>query len=131
RRKTALTFNNLFSEYDSVRPQVANKGFESGYHLYAPRLHSDKMSRDQMVQTLRDNGVGSRAVYALPCHKQNTYLNISEWRWAQYIDYPNYSKVSLPISEEVGATHFDIPVHPMLTADEIEHICTVLRKVSP
>ena len=131
RRKTAQMYNNLFSDYDSVRPQVADNGFESGYHLYAPQLHSDKMSRDQMVQALRDNGVGSRAVYAIPCHRQNTYLDISQWRWAKYIDYPNYSKVNLPISEEVGATHFDIPVHPMLTEDEIKHICAVLRKVSP
>ncbi len=129
RRKTAQMYNTFFSEYDSIEPQVADKGFESSYHLYAPRLHSDKMSRDQMVQALRDNGVGSRAVYAIPCHRQNTYLDISEWRWAKYVKYPDYSKVSLPISEEVGAMHFDIPVHPMLTEDEIEHIFSAFRKI--
>ncbi|MCK4485014.1 MAG: DegT/DnrJ/EryC1/StrS family aminotransferase [Candidatus Thorarchaeota archaeon] len=129
RRRTAQMYNNLFSEYDSIKPQAADKGFESGYHLYAPRLCSDKMSRDQIVKALRDNGVGSRAVYALPCHKQNTYLDINEWRWAKYVKYPDYSKVSLPISEEVGAAHFDIPVHPMLTEDEIEHISSAFRKI--
>ena len=129
RRKTALMYNSFFSEYDSVKPQVADKGFESGYHLYDPRLQSDEMSRDQMVQALRDNGVGSRAVYAIPCHKQNTYLDISEWRWAKYVEYPDYSKVSLPVSEEVGAMHFDIPVHPMLTEDEIEHIFSAFHKI--
>ncbi len=129
RRRTAQMYNNLFSEYDSIKPQAADKGFESGYHLYAPRLCSDKMSRDQIVKALRDNGVGSRAVYALPCHKQNTYLDIKEWRWAKYVKYPDYSKVSLPISEEVGAAHFDIPVHPMLTEDEIEHISSAFRKI--
>ncbi len=129
RRETAQMYNSFFSEYDSVKPQVADKGFESGYHLYDPRLQSDKMSRDQMVQALRNNGVGSRAVYAIPCHKQNTYLDISEWRWAKYVEYPDYSKVSLRISEEVGAMHFDIPVHPMLTEDEIEHIFSAFRKI--
>jgi dTDP-4-amino-4,6-dideoxygalactose transaminase len=82
-----------------------------------------------MVQALRNNGVGSRADYAITCHKQNTYMDIIEGRWAKYVKYPDYSKVSLPISEEVGAMHFDIPVHPMLTEDEIEHIFSAFRKI--
>lgn len=129
RRKTALEYDKFFSEYDEIRPQVADKGFQSAYHLYAPSFYSDKMNRDEIVSALRAEGVGSRAVYALPCHKQNTYLNIQQWRWAKFVDYPDYSKISLPHAEEIGARHFDIPVHPSLTQAEKELIKDAFRKI--
>ena len=129
RRMNAREFDDFFVEYNSIRPQTEDSGFKSSYHLYAPTLYSDKMNRDEMVTALRNEGVGSRAVYALPCHKQDTYLNIQQWRWAKYVDYPDYSAVSLPISEEVGLRHFDIPVHPSLSIEEKEHIKNSFRKI--
>jgi len=129
RRKTAHEYDDFFSEYDSIRPQVEEPGFKSGYHLYAPRLYSEKLDRDGIVAALRSEGVGSRAVYALPCHKQDTYLNIQRWRWAKFVDYPDYSALNLPISEEVGLRHFDIPVHPSLTNEDKEHIKNAFHKI--
>ncbi|MHA1950774.1 MAG: DegT/DnrJ/EryC1/StrS family aminotransferase [Candidatus Thorarchaeota archaeon] len=129
RRKTAGEYNDFFAEFDSIRPQVEEPGFKSGYHLYAPRLYSKNLDRDGIVTALRNEGVGSRAVYALPCHKQDTYLNIQDWRWAEFVDYPDYSAVNLPISEEVGYRHFDIPVHPSLTDEDKEHIKNAFHKI--
>ena len=129
RRDTAKMYDEFFSDIDEVTPQVEPKGYESAYHLYAPLLSSDKMSRDEMVEALRGEGVGSRAVYALPCHKQDTYLSISDWRWARFVDYPDYSKVRLPVSEDIGNRHFDIPVHPLLTEDEKEFIREAFLKI--
>jgi perosamine synthetase len=129
RRSNAQELDTFFAEYDNIKPQAEDSGFKSSYHIYAPRLYSDKMNRDEIVTALRNEGVGSRAVYALPCHKQDTYLNIQQWRWAKYIDYPDYSAVSLPISEEVGLRHFDIPVHPSLSIEEKEQIRNAFRKI--
>jgi perosamine synthetase len=129
RRKTAQEYDDFFSEFASIKPQVEGPGFKSGYHLYAPRLYSDKLDRDGIVTALRNEGVGSRAVYALPCHKQDTYLNIQDWRWAKFIDYPDYSAVNLPVSEEVGNRHFDIPVHPSLTDGDKEQIKNAFQKI--
>jgi len=129
RRKNALEYDEFFSEFEEIRPQVEDEGFQSAYHLYAPSIFSGRMSRDEIVSALRDEGVGSRAVYALPCHKQGTYLNIQKWRWAEFVEYPDYSKVSLPHAEEIGARHFDIPVHPSLTTEEKEFIKNAFRKI--
>ncbi|MFW9794191.1 MAG: DegT/DnrJ/EryC1/StrS family aminotransferase, partial [Candidatus Thorarchaeota archaeon] len=129
RQETAHEYNQFFSEFDSIKPQIEPPGFKSAYHLYAPCLYSDKFNRDQIVAALRNEGVGSRAVYALPCHKQDTYLSIQNWRWAKFVDYPDYSAVSLPVSEEVGLRHFDIPVHPNLTEDDKEQIKNAFHKI--
>jgi dTDP-4-amino-4,6-dideoxygalactose transaminase len=86
------------------------------------------MNRDKMVEYLKQNEVGSRTVYALPCHKQDTYLNIKEWRWAKFVKYPNYAALKLPNSEEIGAQHFEIPVHPSVTDQDRVRIEQVIRK---
>ncbi|RLI54153.1 MAG: aminotransferase DegT [Candidatus Thorarchaeota archaeon] len=129
RHATGKMYDKFFADFEEIVPQKEPSGYKSGYHLYAPKLYSDRLTRDEMVETLRKEGVGSRAVYALPCHKQDTYLTIQNWRWAKYVDYPDYSKVSLPNAEEVGARHFDIPVHPSLTEEEKEHIREAFRKI--
>ncbi|MFW9909465.1 MAG: DegT/DnrJ/EryC1/StrS family aminotransferase [Candidatus Thorarchaeota archaeon] len=129
RRENAKEYDKFFSDFHEIKPQVEDPGFSSGYHLYAPRLYSDRLTRDEMVSALRNEGIGARPVYALPCHKQNTYLQIQKWRWAKFVSYPDYSKVSLPISEDIGARHFDIPVHPSLTIEEKETIQEAFKKI--
>jgi perosamine synthetase len=129
RRQNAKEYDKFFDDFDSIRPQFEDPGFESGYHLYVPRLYSDKLTRDEMVSRLRAEGVGARSVYALPCHKQDTYLDIKKWRWARFVDYPDYSQLSLPVSEDIGARHFDIPVHPSLTREEKEMIQEAFKKI--
>lgn len=129
RRSIAQEYDDFFVEFESIKPQVEVEGLKSSYHLYVPRLYSDKMNRDEIVTALRNEGVGSRAVYALPCHKQDTYLNIQKWRWSKFVDYPDYSALTLPVSEEIGLRHFDIPVHPLLTNEDKEHIKQAFNKI--
>jgi perosamine synthetase len=129
RRSIAQEYDDFFVEFESIKPQVEVEGLKSSYHLYVPRLYSDKMNRDEIVTALRNEGVGSRAVYALPCHKQDTYLNIQQWRWSKFVDYPDYSALTLPVSEEIGLRHFDIPVHPLLTNEDKEHIKQAFNKI--
>ena len=129
RRSIAQEYDDFFAEFESIKPQVEVEGLKSSYHLYVPRLYSDKMNRDEIVTALRNEGVGSRAVYALPCHKQDTYLNIQKWRWSKFVDYPDYSALTLPVSEEIGLRHFDIPVHPLLTNEDKEHIKQAFNKI--
>jgi perosamine synthetase len=129
RRSIAQEYDDFFVEFESIKPQVEVEGLKSSYHLYVPRLYSDKMNRDEIVSALRNEGVGSRAVYALPCHKQDTYLNIQQWRWSKFVDYPDYSALTLPASEEIGLRHFDIPVHPLLTNEDKEHIKQAFNKI--
>lgn len=127
RRKNAKLYDNLFSRFDDIRPQEGSESSDSAYHVYAPRLKSDKIKRDEMISNLKAEGVGSRSVYALPCHLQRTYQNIDEWRWAEFVDYPNYESLNLPHSVAVGKDHFEVPVHPGVKESDIEHIGKIIE----
>jgi len=128
RRKNAELYDEVFSQFGEITPQHEPEGFESAYHVYAPRLESEKLTRDEMITRLRDAEVGSRSVYALPCHLQGTYQRIDEWRWADYVKYPDYSSLELPHSVAVGDDHFEVPVHPGVKKSDIEHIEEVIAK---
>ncbi|MFX1417092.1 MAG: DegT/DnrJ/EryC1/StrS family aminotransferase [Promethearchaeota archaeon] len=128
RRENAKVYDEFFQGIEQATPQVVLSGMESAYHVYAPRILSETLMRDELVQSLRREGVGSRPVYAIPCHRQETYENISEWRWAKYIEYPDYSSLSLPNSEEIGDKHFEIPVQPGVGKDEMRYILDVLGR---
>jgi len=129
RRTNAAKYNKFFEEIDGIQTQVEPKGFKSAYHAYAPRVTSHEKDRDEIIENLREMGVGARTVYALPCHKQGTYLNIDDWRWARFVDYPEYSSMKLPISEEVGSTHFDIPVHPLVSDEDMNAVLGALEEI--
>ncbi|MHA1638430.1 MAG: DegT/DnrJ/EryC1/StrS family aminotransferase [Candidatus Thorarchaeota archaeon] len=127
RRSNGERYNKLFADFDEVVPQTEPKSGKSSYHLYAPTFKT--LDRDDLVKKLREEKIGSRAVYALPCHKQDTYLDIQSWRWAKYIQYPDYSKMTFPVSEKIGATHLDIPVHPQVTDSQMEHIEEAFKRI--
>ena len=127
RRKNAERYDEFFSEVSGIEPQVEGNGFESAYHVYAPRLYSDKLDRNKMVASLREAEIGSRPVYALPCHKQDTYLTIQNWRWAGFVEYPDYAQVYLPKSEEIGMVHFEIPVQPGVTDENVDYITKTVK----
>ena len=129
RQRNARLYNELLQNVSEIQPQQMEKGGTSAYHIYAPRLYSDKITRDEMIQKLKEHDIGSRSVYALPCHKQDTYLNIKEWRWAKFVNYPDYSSLNLPNSEEVGNVHFDIPVHPAVTEEQVQYIASTIKQI--
>ncbi len=129
RRSIAAGYNKIMEEFNNVRPQKELEGHQSSYHVYAPIVDNENLDRDELVRSFREEGVGARTVYALPCHLQGTYQNIEDWRWAKFVDYPDYSKLSLPISEDIGNRHLDIPVHPLLTDNEIETIHIAMKKL--
>jgi perosamine synthetase len=129
RRENAKSYNRFFSDYDEIRPQKKMDGHESAYHIYSPLIYSEKVTRDQIIQRLHEEGIGSRTVYAIPCHKQETYRNMKNWRWSKFVDYPDYTKIQLPKSEEIGERHFDIPVHPGVTKDDMNHIFEAFNNI--
>ncbi|MHA2004302.1 MAG: DegT/DnrJ/EryC1/StrS family aminotransferase [Candidatus Thorarchaeota archaeon] len=129
RQETAKRYDEFFSDFSDVLPQVTLPGMKSGYHVYAPRFFSKKHSRDDIVQHLRDAKIGARTVYALPCHKQGTYENIFSWRWSHCIKYPDYTSLMLQNSETVGHTHIELPVHPGVSEDNVTYILETITKL--
>lgn len=102
RREIAGIYNDLIDGY--TKPLEA-RGNKHAYHLYV--IRSDR--RDQMVEYMSKNDVGTGIHYPIPCH-------------TQYED-----SVSLPYTELLARQVISLPMFPELTNDEAARVSKVVN----
>lgn len=112
--------------------QETPPGYSHGNYIFAPCIDENKtsLSVSEVIKTLRENKVMARPIYDTPVYKQPAYLQIQNWRWARAgIKYPDYTKVSNEVTERIAQYHFEIPVHPGLTSNEVKYVVEKVREV--
>ncbi len=109
-----------------VRLQEIPKGYEHGSYICAPVLENDKISVEDVITELRKRGIASRTIYSTPLYQQPAYRNITRWRWARCVAYPDYSKISLPNTERIARSHFELPIHPGISEEDAKIIASEL-----
>ncbi|MWV40033.1 DegT/DnrJ/EryC1/StrS family aminotransferase [Natrialba sp. INN-245] len=78
------------------------------YHQYTIRTEN----RDDLVDYLEDHGVGAGVYYPTCIHEQPAYDDVS---------------CSAPEAEGAAAEVLSLPVHPNVTADDLDHIIEVIN----
>ena len=102
------------SQYlQGVTSPTVPDGYEHVFHQYTIRVGNGK--RDQMIEHLRDNGVGCGVYYPVPIHQQNLYKDLG------------YNQ-SLPESEKAAQEVISLPVHPALSGSDLETIISVVNE---
>ncbi|UCE13286.1 MAG: DegT/DnrJ/EryC1/StrS family aminotransferase [Candidatus Heimdallarchaeota archaeon] len=130
RRKNAELIRETIAELEPLKAQTIPRGFTHAHYVCAPIIENPGISVNKVISDLRNRGIGSRQIYSIPCHQQPTYLEgIRNWRWNKFVDYPDYSLVRLPVSEKVASSHFEIPIHPGITNDEVMTIQKTLIEI--
>jgi len=95
-----------------VVPRIA-KHYRSAWAQYS--LLADSTSeREQLIQALQQAGIPSMIYYKIPLHLQKAYT------------FLGYSAGDFPVSEDLSSRIFSLPIHPYLSNEEIEQICSVL-----
>ncbi|MHA2233634.1 MAG: DegT/DnrJ/EryC1/StrS family aminotransferase, partial [Candidatus Hodarchaeales archaeon] len=83
---------------------------------------------EKVVSALKKQNIFTGPVYDVPSHKQPSYQNIEDWRWAKVVNYPDYKKTSLPITEKIARSHFQVPIHPAISEELMKEIASIVRK---
>jgi UDP-2-acetamido-2-deoxy-ribo-hexuluronate aminotransferase len=94
-------------------PQV-KEGRMSAWAQYALIIDS-KETRDNMVKHLKENGVNAAIFYPAPLHTQKCFA------------YLNCELGSLPVTERVCDTVFNLPCYAEVTKEEQNHIIKVVK----
>lgn len=95
-----------------VTPETP-KGYQSAWAQYS--VLSEK--RADIQKTLGEADIPTAVYYPIPLHRQTVY------------DYLGYRDGDLPISEDVAARVFSLPMHPYLKESQIKEICEVIKGV--
>jgi dTDP-4-amino-4,6-dideoxygalactose transaminase len=91
---------------------VATDGCEPAWHLYVVRSER----ADELAAGLADRGIGARAYYRLPTHRQAAMLEIA-------------AGVELPVTDDLARTHLAIPMSPVLSAEQAAEVTAAVRAV--
>lgn len=110
RNKAATMYNEMLREIGDIETPKTSYGNYHVYHLYVIKTHF----RDKLQEYLKENGIPTQIHYPIPIHKQKCY--------------PEFNKLSFPVTEKLAKTMLSLPMHPHLTAEQIEFICDTIKK---
>lgn len=102
--------NEITTEGLTLPP--ADKVEEDAWHLFVVR-HAD---RTALVAHLESCGVQTNVHYPLPIHKQRAYTELTD--------------LELPVSEKIHREVISLPLHPMLTDEEVSVIIDAVNTFS-
>lgn len=105
RRANAERYDRLLRNADVILPYVLPR-VRSVYHLYTLR----SQARDELRQQLEVQGVPTAVHYPAPIHLLPAYAD------------PKYPPGAFPASEAAAREVLSLPVHPFLTAEQIDYV---------
>jgi len=108
RREAASIYRDFLANSDVIIP-VERQYAKHVYHLYVIRCKN----RDILQQYLLKNGVQTLIHYPVPVHKQKAYLK-------------RVKDSRLPVTEKVCMEILSLPMHPYITREEIEKVCSLV-----
>jgi perosamine synthetase len=104
----------LNQHLEGVRIPVVPNGSVHVYHQYTIRVPNGR--RDALIKHLQENGVGCGVYYPVPVHKQSYYT--------QQLGYDQ----SLPEAEQAAEEVLSLPIHPGVSASDLETIVSAINE---
>jgi perosamine synthetase len=109
RRENARRLTAKLRKAKGLQLPKEPKGYKHSWYLYTIRLKGAKgKKRDKTVEALRQKGIGAEVYYTNPVHLMPYYKKFGRYR--------------LPQSEKAAKQVLSLPVHPGVTAEQMDFI---------
>jgi perosamine synthetase len=109
RRENAKRLTENLEKAKKLQLPTEPKGFKHSWYLYTVRLKKAKREkRDELVERLKQKGVGAVVCYVNPIHVMPYYRK--------------FGKYMLPETKKASEQVFSLPVHPGVTGEQIDFI---------
>lgn len=116
RRKNASYLLQHLKVRGLVRPYCIPRS-KHVYHQFVVRLNDDLgMARDEFMGALAERGIQTAIHYPIPLHRQPVFMQAE-------------NGVNCPVSETCAGSVLSLPVHPAISRDDCQHICTRISEV--
>ncbi|MCW3993900.1 MAG: DegT/DnrJ/EryC1/StrS family aminotransferase [Candidatus Bathyarchaeota archaeon] len=109
RRENAKRLSAKLRKAENLQLPKEPRGYKHSWYLYTVRLKDAKRKkRDRTVEKLRQKGIGTEVYYVNPIHLMPYYRK--------------FGKYKLQETEKAAKQVFSLPVHPGVTAKQIDFI---------
>jgi perosamine synthetase len=139
RINNACYLTERLEKVEGIVPPYVSEDVKHVFWHYIIRVKEDILgiSRDQFRRVLQAEGVESTIQYAMPNYRQPFLQKlrghadtICPFRCPLYKGSVDYTKVYLPVVEQACKEVLSIPVHNLLTRDELEKVADAIEKVA-
>jgi dTDP-4-amino-4,6-dideoxygalactose transaminase len=118
RRRNADFLTRVLEGVDGISPPLVLPGRTHVFYQYIVRLEEDfPLSREEVISRLAEQGVESRPSYPMPLHWQTAFKEFGR-------------AVECPVAEGLLQRLLEIPVHPSLSAEDLETIGRALEALA-
>ena len=109
RRRNAKRLTTVLGKAGKLQLPREPKGYQHSWYLYTVRMKgANAKKRDKVAEELRGKGIGVGVYYVNPIHQMPYYRRFGRYR--------------LPETEKTAKQVLSLPVHPGVTAKQIDFI---------
>lgn len=101
-----------------VDTPVVPEGYFSSWAQYTIKLR-DRATRDALQSALKEGGIPSMVYYPTPMHKQTAHA-----------PYGPYADDLCPVATSLCDRVLSLPIHPYITEEDVEMVCSIVSKVA-
>jgi dTDP-4-amino-4,6-dideoxygalactose transaminase len=113
RHDIARTYSSTFQNVgDLILPRIPKNKYETNWHLFIVRTKK----RDALAKFLQTKGIATGIHYPIPLHLQPALKDLG------------YQKGDFPAAEKRAGTILSLPIDPLMTESEIDHIAKTVLK---
>ena len=110
RQEIAARYSALIDNKHITTPIIPHDALTHVWHQYVIRTPH----REAFMHYMELNGISTGIHYPIPPHKQAAYKE--------------YNELSLPITEQLAREVVSLPIAPYFTADDIDHIASIINR---
>lgn len=119
RTENAKLLTGGISKIKGLTPPYVDPRVKHVFHQYVIRVEDDfPLGRDELMERLREKGIGTAVHYPIPVHHQPFY---------QKLGYP---RDICPNAIEASKKVLSLPVHPAVMREDVEYIIQTLGEFS-
>lgn len=115
RNKLVIFYSNKLKDLEFLDTPVVKPHIKHAWHIYTLLL-DERVKRDKFFQYMKKNNIGVNVHY------------IPIYRFTYYINRFNFKIEDFPVTEEVFKRIITLPIHPKLTQNQLEYICTKTKE---
>jgi dTDP-4-amino-4,6-dideoxygalactose transaminase len=109
RRQNAMKLTEKLASSKNLQLPKETEDCKHSWYLYTVRLkNAGEKDRNKVLEELRRRGIGAEAYYVNPVHLMPYYIK--------------FGKYKLPETEKTSKQVFSLPVHPGVTAEQINFV---------
>lgn len=139
RNDNAAYLTGRLENIDGIEPPYVSEKVRHNFWVYTIRIKEDLLgiSRNRFRQALLAEGVMSAGFYSSPNYRQPFLLKQKghgdsncPFQCPLYKGSVDYSKVRLPVTEQACKEVVNLPVHNLLTKEELKVVADAVEKVA-